>query len=824
MLSNKGEQRSFGNGRLRDQWEKRAQTIADQCKQEGQLREKSSLKLLYSKWNYHWALAANGDTSKGEPSDFQRVTSEEAEKNKPKIKFKIVPPPPPQPKSKAPPRPPRRASPQPLIVKRKVEVDVFRLHWKESWMSLKPPKYLFLKANEAKNKIQGFTTIEAVRDDKYKPVQRPSQPECISTLDWRRSWKQVKAATPSACRGQQRFQWDILFDRVVVPKPEIGIYQLPVWAGTWKIMNFAFRQEKQEWDGEWPAFQQHFSNKVDHVRQLLEQDEPPGWEDSWRLSKATVRAEDCTWFELMFETVKLNDVLLPGWNKSWLISAAVREEEEDHEKIWSSCWPFRLQLRWRKSSLQSHQRHSNLMTRRRKILNSVLTSEFNDANVDTTEWRDSWRTLKRWNPPEEDDPDNDTEVSELLTDTEEEDEGVDNDDESDGSDEEATRDEASEDDKEEDEGVDEEEEAEDTELEYNEEDINRKTETTNGANFEIEPTCEEDEDDPENEDEENQELDEDDEELEEDVETRETKLQNHHIDVHNQEEDEEDEDGDSGVTDDEKEEKVNEKEERGNAVQEAQAYSNISLQLKEIFRMITNKREKDEEETDEGKDRASTQTRDVPKRRGGTDQGDGDEAAYLREEEEGQAEGEDEIEEEDEETEEEVEEKDFTRDIEDADDAEEESLGEDQRAKEVTVKTHEDAALKKEDNANEEQENKSGKSIQCKAKVPLHLQFHKADAALSSWTRSWMVAVAHRRSDGEDEANRADGGQEELKAWRESWRICYRRKPRRDEVASFSAEHRRVKGLVDEDDGPLKTKWTLSWKMTKKREDVKLSA
>lgn len=145
---------------------------------------------LCSKWNYHWALA-NGDTSKGEASDFQRVTLEEAEKNKPKIKFKIVPPPPPQPKSKAPPRPPRRASPQPLIVRRKVEVDVFRLHWKESWKSLKPPKYLLLKANEAKNKIQGFTTIEVVRDDKYKPVQCASLPECMSTLDWRRSWKQV---------------------------------------------------------------------------------------------------------------------------------------------------------------------------------------------------------------------------------------------------------------------------------------------------------------------------------------------------------------------------------------------------------------------------------------------------------------------------------------------------------------------------------------------------------------------------------------------------------------------------------------------------------
>ncbi|XP_051907057.1 trichohyalin-like [Hippocampus zosterae] len=786
MLSKKGEQRSFGNGRLRDQWEKRAQTIAEQCEQEGRLREKSSLKLLYSKWNYHWALAANGDTSKGQTSDFHGVASEEGEKNKPKIKFKIVPPPPPPPKNKAPARPPARAPPQPLLLKRKVQVDVFRLHWKDSWMSLKAPKYLFLKADEAKNKIRGFTRIDVViRDDKYKPAQWASRPECTSALDWRPSWKQVKVATPSARSGRKQFQRDILLDRDAVPKPEIQIYQLPVWAGTWKIMNFAFRQEKQKWDGGWPAFQRPFPDKVDDARKLPEQEAPPGWGESWRLSKASVGARDRSWLELTLERAEINQVLLPGWNASWTIAAAAREEgeEEDHEKIWSSCWPFGLQLRWRMSSLQSHQRHADLMTRRRKILNWFLTSELHRASVDPAEWRDSWRTRERGNPAEED---NAAEVSELLTDTEEEeDEGV-------------RDDEGSEDDKEEDEGVDEEEEAEDAQLEDNREHVEPKMETPNGELVEIEP----EEDDPEDEDEEKQESDEDDQELEEDVETREMKLLNNHMDLRNREEDE---DGDSGVTDDEKEE-------RGNAVREAREYENVSLQLKEIFRMMTNKREKDQEETDEGKDRAAAKRRDG---RRWTDLEDGDQAAYLQEEEEGREQGgEDQIEEEEEnrwggvEDEEGLGEKDLTRHI------EERSLGQDQRAEEVT-------ALNKEDDANREQQNKSGKSIGRKAKAPLHLRFHKANAALSSWTRSWMVAVAHRRSDGEDEAERARGGHEELKAWRESWRMRYRGKPREDEEASFSAVHRRVKGLVDRDHRLLETKWTLSWKMTNRREDAK---
>jgi len=39
----KEEKRSFGNGALRDKWENRAKSEADQCKQEAEWKEKSSL-------------------------------------------------------------------------------------------------------------------------------------------------------------------------------------------------------------------------------------------------------------------------------------------------------------------------------------------------------------------------------------------------------------------------------------------------------------------------------------------------------------------------------------------------------------------------------------------------------------------------------------------------------------------------------------------------------------------------------------------------------------------------------------------------------------
>lgn len=149
---------------------------------------------LFSKWTYHWPLS-NEDKMKEEMSDFRKVTSrtDEAEQNKPKIKFKVVPPPPkPKPEPPPPPPPPRKQCPKPRRPKRKVEVDVFQLCWRESWMSLKPPKYLYLKAKELKSTISGFTAIELSDNRNYKAKRFGSEAELTSSDDeWGHSWKQV---------------------------------------------------------------------------------------------------------------------------------------------------------------------------------------------------------------------------------------------------------------------------------------------------------------------------------------------------------------------------------------------------------------------------------------------------------------------------------------------------------------------------------------------------------------------------------------------------------------------------------------------------------
>ncbi|XP_061732855.1 glutamic acid-rich protein-like isoform X2 [Nerophis ophidion] len=417
MLSKKGEQRSFSNRQLRDQWEKRVQTIEDKCKKE-ELKEKSSLKLLFSKWNYHWSLGATGDTTKD-------TSSEQAEKPQPKIKFKIVPPPPPKPITKPTPAPPpkRTPSPKPLNFKRKVEVDVFRLCWKESWMNVKPPKYLFLKAKESKAIIQGFTTIELVNNKVSKLLGYAPQPECTSTGDWSQSWKQVKVTSLTERSGEK--PWDIIYTRNLIPSPEIEVYALPVWAGTWKIMNFAFRQQKEEWDHVWADFQQKSHSILSEAHELLEQDEPCGWTDSWRLSKPPVPTEECTLAELTAEMMKIHEVFLPGWDQSWLISEIRLQEKQEYEKSWG-CWSYRQQIRWCMTSLQSQTKHNDMLTRRRDILNFLLTAKLHLAINDAAEWSDCWKTPKRWTPPYQEilDEGLGDEDDDMFNDTEDED-GVD---------------------------------------------------------------------------------------------------------------------------------------------------------------------------------------------------------------------------------------------------------------------------------------------------------------------------------------------------------------------------------------------------------------
>lgn len=131
-------------------------------------------------------------------------------------------------------------------------------------------------------------------------------------------------------------------------------------------MNFAFRQEKPEWDRVWPDYEQPIRDKSDKTEELEEevrtkvlalnvfsvtfladtdslviimQKEPPTWEHSWKLSGVEPKLEGSSDEDTV--PVGLNQFFMPGWCDSWQLTAP----PEEHRKIWSICWSFRQQMR-----------------------------------------------------------------------------------------------------------------------------------------------------------------------------------------------------------------------------------------------------------------------------------------------------------------------------------------------------------------------------------------------------------------------------------------------------------------------------------------------
>lgn len=72
------------------------------------------------------------------------------------------------------------------------------------------------------------------------------------------------------CSDEKQFQWEILFERKKDHKVELELYSLPPWAGTWKFINFPFRQQKKDWDTIWPDYQPNIS-RIDEIQQLKNQ-------------------------------------------------------------------------------------------------------------------------------------------------------------------------------------------------------------------------------------------------------------------------------------------------------------------------------------------------------------------------------------------------------------------------------------------------------------------------------------------------------------------------------------------------------------------------
>ena len=95
----------------------------------------------------------------------------------------------------------------------------------------------------------------------------------ISIWNWflHCSFFQVKSPAQFELSEEKQFQWEPLLTKNIVSKVKMGEYSLPVWAGTWKFMNFPYRQQKKHWDCIWPVYPQNCSSKLSRTQQLEEQ-------------------------------------------------------------------------------------------------------------------------------------------------------------------------------------------------------------------------------------------------------------------------------------------------------------------------------------------------------------------------------------------------------------------------------------------------------------------------------------------------------------------------------------------------------------------------
>ncbi|RVE65455.1 hypothetical protein OJAV_G00116740 [Oryzias javanicus] len=919
MLSNKEDKRTFSNGALRDKWEKRTQNIAEQCKQEAEWKEKSSLKVLFSKWTYHLSLVQPGDQMKSDTSEFRRVTSRADESASPKLR-----------------RP-----------KRKVEVDVFGLCWKESWMSLKPPKYLYLKAKESKPVISGFTAIQLTSSRKYKAQHAALDDEPTCVLKWSQSWKQVRSPAQEEVSEEREFKWDTVFERLLLHKANVEKYSLPPWAGTWKFINFPFRQEKKKWDCAWPVYHEpNCSNKLtelEMIQQQKEQNEPFELVGSWKLNRTELFTEDPTDDEdasspsIHSEAVTtIQDVHMPGWSRSWQLSAAPPQEYEERLKSWSSCWSYSQQMRWCQASINSHHQHSVMLTRKREATNFLLTAKLQEETSDSTEWSEAWKTPKVWAQLQQEEEEEEEEEAEeeevdkaeideeeVEEEEEEEDEGVEDEEEEVNENEQDQREideenfaivEKDVEKEDEDEGVDAEEEEEEEEEEKEEEranieedDDDEEEEDPSGDENVKETDCEdkdeekhkdfyktieddveredkdegveaeEDEEEKEGEGNENVEEDDDIEEEERDNQEEPGEKVNKNRNVSKIDDDEGEEEKD---TEERKEEEENDEEEENENEEEVEENEEEVEENEEELDKDNEKEVVKDLKENEDADGEEEVDEDNEEEVGEGDMGEENKVEEVDEDDEEIDEDDEEIDEDDkgevvennkedikkdeeigkviteevdedeEEEPDEEEEGNIDEDEEEVDEeeeVEEEEVDEDNekneggrckaRMQEGPMKNNEkDETLdiNEEEKTDEDQsvrntiEGKKNKKLPRRVKarpdVPLHLQFHKLNASFASWKQSWMVAVPHRGGQ-ESEEEEAEGEDEaEWRTWRESWRICRRKKSDEDEVLCFSMKHRsqRCTRLEKEESWMPEKEWNVSWKMVQtspKRED-----
>lgn len=412
----------FDNFQLKDQWEKRAQQFTDKEKQETDRKGKSAINGLFKEWQYRLAVRNGVDptTEKrgkgGDMSDFRKyvvsASGEAQDVSNLAVKFQVRPPPKkpaprppsPPPKKKPPPPPPKRERP-PKKEEKKPEppkkpalktvekpktvspqpVNNLSAGWGESWKMLKSP----LPPQRTVEPKQESPQPKQTNDKTYKSLGHDFATQWGSLEEWKGSWKQLAKHLEVASTENMSFFEVISQGKWWRTFEEIETFALPVWAGTWKTVNFKLGQNPEDWDQKWPEYKREPSNKLLKAQTLEETVNLPGWEDCWKTSKPNLKQKK------EINELKIPNVFLPGWNDSWkTCDTSVKHNDmaPPSMKDWRDSWSYCQEHKWCLASMESRHRHYAMMMSKRKQSNE-LRGFLLDEEI-PSEWNESWKSLK----------------------------------------------------------------------------------------------------------------------------------------------------------------------------------------------------------------------------------------------------------------------------------------------------------------------------------------------------------------------------------------------------------------------------------------------
>ncbi|KAG7270996.1 hypothetical protein CRUP_014595 [Coryphaenoides rupestris] len=167
---------------------------------------KSALNDVFKEWQER---VSQGKGNTGHVTDFRKF-----------LKRPARPPPP------TTPAPCKPAPPPPRLVKRKVEVDMLKLCWGESWKTLKPPR-----RGHCRSVSLLRSTLSPGRRSRGGAA-RSKEEEEETRRGWRASWKLVKPS-PAPPKGAGEGLWEVVSEARFLGRYQapVGGFSLPVMGG-----------------------------------------------------------------------------------------------------------------------------------------------------------------------------------------------------------------------------------------------------------------------------------------------------------------------------------------------------------------------------------------------------------------------------------------------------------------------------------------------------------------------------------------------------------------------------------------------------------------